>query len=195
MSISDLSGRRPYRLQLRAERQEETRGRIVEAALGLCGESGRAPVAEVARRAGVQRLTVYNHFASPGELVAACRAAWLAATPPPDLAPGDSPVRAGALEDALLRLYGWFRAEQRLARHLLRDGEAALLWLDAAAGAHARLIAGRPPLSVAVRAVIRVAFDFATWAMLADRGFADADIARLMRQAVDGVAAGAGSPG
>jgi AcrR family transcriptional regulator len=194
MTISD-GVRRPYRLQARAQRQQQTRSRIVAAALALLGEGGRAPVADVARRAGVQRLTVYNHFPAPGDLRDACREAWLAAVPPPELSPGD---RAGAaldgLEEALLRLYGWYRAEQTLARHLLGDGQSLAL-LDAAAGAHARLIAGRPPLSVAVRAMVRVAFELGTWATLADRGFADADIARLMRQAVGGVAAGAGTSG
>ena len=178
-----LSDRRTYRLQARARQQEQTRLRIVEAALQLHASAGRASVADVARRAGVQRLTVYNHFPSPGELLDACRTAWLDSAPPPDLQADDE------LEPALLRLYAWFRASQALARHLLRDGPS-LPALDAAAGVHARMIAGRPPRSVAVRAMLRVAFDFDTWALLADRGFADADIARLLRQAVAGVARG-----
>src|SRR5436190_63027 len=55
---------RKYELKERAERQEATRRRIVEATVALHEEVGpaRTTVAEIARRAGVQRLTVYNHF-------------------------------------------------------------------------------------------------------------------------------------
>ena len=55
---------RKYSLKARAERQAETRRRIVEATAELHTEVGPAQttVAEIARRAGVQRLTVYNNF-------------------------------------------------------------------------------------------------------------------------------------
>jgi len=51
---------RKYELKARAEKQAETRRRIVEATLALHQEVGpaRTTVAEIARRTGVQRLTV-----------------------------------------------------------------------------------------------------------------------------------------
>src|ERR1700680_2796204 len=77
---------RKYALKARAETQAETRRRIVEATSALHEEVGpaRTTVAEIARRAGVQRLTVYNHFPNEEGLFAACSDHWLAQNPPPD---------------------------------------------------------------------------------------------------------------
>src|SRR3954469_15733070 len=67
---------RRYELKERARRQEETRQRIVDATVALHREVGpaRTTVAEVARRAGVGRVTVYNHFPDDVSLLAACSA-------------------------------------------------------------------------------------------------------------------------
>ena len=67
---------RKYELKARAESQRETRERITEAAAELHEEIGvaRTTVAEIARRAGVQRLTVYNHFPELSDLLPACSA-------------------------------------------------------------------------------------------------------------------------
>ena len=58
--------KRKYELRKRAERQAETRERIVRAAIDLHSTLGPAAtsIAAVAREAGVQRHTVYAHFAS-----------------------------------------------------------------------------------------------------------------------------------
>src|ERR671930_405977 len=81
--------RRTYRLNERARRQEETRRRIAAATAALHEEVGpaRTTIAEVARRAGVQRPTVYNNFPRERELFAACQAHFLAEHPPPDPTP------------------------------------------------------------------------------------------------------------
>src|SRR3712207_9439485 len=78
--------RRRYELKERARRQEETRRRIVEATEALHRELGPAKttVAEIARRAGVTRVTVYNHFPDERELLGACSAHFVAGHPPPD---------------------------------------------------------------------------------------------------------------
>ena len=62
--------KRKYELKARAESQARTRERIVQATMELHKEVGPAKttVAEIARRAGVQRLTVYNHFPEDVEL-------------------------------------------------------------------------------------------------------------------------------
>ena len=82
-----FSEKRNYELRARAGRQQATRRRIVEATVALHREVGpaRTTVAEIARRAGVQRLTVYNHFPDDAQLFAACQAHFLAQHPPPDL--------------------------------------------------------------------------------------------------------------
>src|ERR687895_2359191 len=78
---------RKYELKARAESQRETRDRIAKATAELHGEKGVAQttVAEIARRAGVTRLTVYNYFADLSELIPACAAHYESLHPPPDL--------------------------------------------------------------------------------------------------------------
>src|ERR687893_233358 len=104
--------KRKYELRARAERQRETRRRIAAATAELHEEVGpaRTTVAEIARRAGVQRLTVYKNFPDDYRLFAACQRPSRGAHPPPD------PSSALRLEDpaerleAVLRdLYGWYR--------------------------------------------------------------------------------------
>src|SRR4051794_34061775 len=116
--------KRAYELKKRAERQDETRRRITEATVALHQEVGPAKttVAEIARRAGVQRLTVYNHFPEDIELLGACQAHWLSLHPPPDPAGlasiADGPAR---LRAALAGLYAWFRATETMTAHVERD--------------------------------------------------------------------------
>src|SRR3954453_12990085 len=65
---------RKYEMKKRAERRQETRQRIVEAAVALHSELGpsRTSVSAIAERAGVQRHTVYAHFPDERELALAC---------------------------------------------------------------------------------------------------------------------------
>src|SRR3954454_10659808 len=79
--------KRRYELKAGAEAQQATRARIAAAAAALHEEVGigRTTVADIARRAGVQRLTVYNHFPDLHALLPACTAHWLTEHPPPDL--------------------------------------------------------------------------------------------------------------
>ena len=91
---------RKYELKARAESQRETRDRIAAAAAELHEEVGVAntTVADIARRAGVTRLTVYNHFADLSELLPACSAHYAAQHPRPDLGAAfalEDPVAAG----------------------------------------------------------------------------------------------------
>ena len=106
------SKKRRYELKARAEAQQATRARIAAAAASLHEEVGVAQttVADIARRAGVQRLTVYNHFADLDALLPACTAHYLAEHPRPDLAPLLAlPDPEERLRAALTALYGWYR--------------------------------------------------------------------------------------
>lgn len=78
--------RRQYVLRRRAVRQEETRRRIVEAAVELHTTIGpsQTSIAAIAKRAGVQRLTVYRHFPDKRSLSFACSSHYRALNPLPD---------------------------------------------------------------------------------------------------------------
>jgi AcrR family transcriptional regulator len=65
-------GARTYRSQLRAEQTEETRARILDATLRvMAGGLAFVSVPHVAREAGVSVPTVYRHFATKRDLLAA----------------------------------------------------------------------------------------------------------------------------
>jgi AcrR family transcriptional regulator len=91
-----MAMKRKYALRKRAEQVAETRRRITEAAIELHGTVGPAGtrISEVARRAGVQRVTVYNHFPDDASLFAACSAHWRA------LHPGPDPAAWAGIEDS-----------------------------------------------------------------------------------------------
>jgi AcrR family transcriptional regulator len=77
---------RKYEMKRRAERMQQTRQRITEAAIELHRTVGpaRATVSAVAEKAGVQRHTYYAHFPELRELYQACTAHYLERNPLPD---------------------------------------------------------------------------------------------------------------
>jgi AcrR family transcriptional regulator len=192
--MSSESTRRPYRLKARAERQQDTQRRIAEAAAGLHEEVGpaRTTIAEVARRAGVQRPTVYKHFPTERELFAACQGHFLAEHPPPD--PGPALALADPAErvrSALESLYGWYRSTEAMTGNVQRDrrllpeldallADTADRGLDGLAHELARGFGRRGRASTHTRALIRLALDFSTWQRLAHEGLSDADASNLM---------------
>lgn len=76
---------RTYRKSRRAEAQDETRARIVQATMDLHVEQGVATTSfpEVAARAGVGAATVYRHFPTMDSLVEACGTHFWEAIDPP----------------------------------------------------------------------------------------------------------------
>jgi AcrR family transcriptional regulator len=86
--IGNMETRR-YRSELRAEQAEETRGRILDAALRVMTAGvARLSVPAVAREAGVSVPTVYRHFGTKADLLAemyphAARRAGLDGVPDP----------------------------------------------------------------------------------------------------------------
>lgn len=121
-----MAEKRKYELKQRAQRLEETRRRITQATVELHRTVGPAStqISEIARRAGVQRVTVYNHFPDETSLFAACSTHWQALHPRPDPAawleiddPGER-LRIGLQE-----LYGWYRETEPMTANVLRDSE------------------------------------------------------------------------
>ena len=197
--FTDMAGRR-YELKERARRQEETRRRIVEATEALHREVGPAQttVAEIARRAGVTRVTVYNHFPNELSLFGACSAHFIAKHPPPD--PGGwAEIRDPdeRLRTALTERYAWFRANEAMVGNVARD--AALLPALAEVLQSPRamaletamrdiLLAGRGlrgARRVRARAAIGLALAFPTWQRLVRvEALSDAAAVDLMATAV-----------
>jgi AcrR family transcriptional regulator len=192
------SEKRAYRLKQRAERQAQTRHRIVEATVALHQEVGPASttVAEIARRAGVSRLTVYNHFPSDGDLFAACQQEFLIENPIPDLTPALALAKPSERVQAVLTLlYGAFRRQAPMSAKVLHDRQAlpaldALLarTRDASIAELSRSLAAgfrvRGAAGARLRAVVALALDFWTWQRLAQEGLTDDKAAQLMADLV-----------
>jgi AcrR family transcriptional regulator len=192
------SQRRIYTLKARAEQQADTRRRIVEATAALHEEVGpaRTTVAEIARRAGVSRLTVYNNFPDERELFAACGDYWLALNPPPD------PSAVFRIKDPSERLravlrpfYAWYRRTARASENMHRDRlvlpafDAVMrIRLDPVVSNLAdTLAAGFAPAARSakrLRAAVALALDFWTWRRLSLEGLTDNAAADLMVDAV-----------
>jgi AcrR family transcriptional regulator len=187
--------KRPYHQKERAERRAETRARIAAATASLHEEVGpaRTTVTEVARRAGVQRPTVYNNFPDERGLFAACQAHFLTEHPPPDpTAAFALPEPADRVRAALEGFYRWYRENEGMTgnvqhdRRLVPELDALLTetsdaQLDGLADA---LAAGFPAAGRArTRALVRLALDFATWHRLKREGLADDEAAELMSEA------------
>ena len=138
--------KRAYRQSARAEAQAETRRRIAAATAALHEEVGpaRTTMAEIARRAGVQRATVYANFPEERDLFAACQGHFLGANPPPDLGPAlgvaDARERLAAV---LSGLYAWYRRTRRMSANVRRD-RASLPALDELLSESVERAHGRP---------------------------------------------------
>src|SRR4051794_33413856 len=122
-----MARKRKYELKARAEAQEATRRRITEATVALHQEVGpaRTTISEVAKRAGVQRLTVYNNFPDESSLLGACSAHWVEQHPPPD--PGGwatlrEPTRRARA--GLEALYRYYRETESMTGNVARDARA-----------------------------------------------------------------------
>jgi AcrR family transcriptional regulator len=117
---------RIYRLQRRAERQEETRQRIVEAAVELHTSIGPAStsVSAIAQRAGVQRHTFYRHFPDERSLGLACSGLFHEQHPPPDPGPlleiADAEAR---LRRGIGEMYGYYERNADALGPIIRDAE------------------------------------------------------------------------
>ena len=116
---------RKYELRRRAERREETRRRIVEATVHLHGTVGpaRTQVSAIAKRAGVERVTVYRHFPDQASLLRACQEHYLAGHSPPDdswkrIEDPEARLRAG-----LAAAYSFYADNEAMMANVLRDAE------------------------------------------------------------------------
>lgn len=184
----DESHRRPYRLRQRADRQDATRRRIVQATVDLHRTVGPAKttISAVAELAGVQRHTVYRHFPDEATLLKACAAHFLAGHPPPDTrrwaAIGDPQVR---LRTGLFELYSFYGANEEMIASVLRDSAVKPVgggFRALQTAAFDALATVRPAgrAGNAFRAALRLATDFRAWQALGPTDRSPAAAAKLM---------------
>jgi AcrR family transcriptional regulator len=115
---------RKYQLKRRAERQEETRQRIVEATVALHESVGGAgaTISAIAERAGVERLTVYRHFPDERSLVTACTQHFWTQNPPPDPTAWQANVHPETrLRTGLTAIYAYHRRTERMSLRTAHD--------------------------------------------------------------------------
>jgi AcrR family transcriptional regulator len=189
---------RPYRMRKRREDVEETRRRIVEAAVELHGSVGPAHTtfSAVADTAGVQRSTVYRHFPDEAALFGACTSHWLARHPWPQ--PDDwrtEPDAGERLARGVRDLYRYYERNEAMISNSLRDisvmpafvGE---LMRAQIASMHETLTETWPDDADerALSAGVAHALDFGSWQSLTRAGLSTDEAADLMASMVASVA-------
>ena len=185
---------RTYTLKKRAERQAETRKRIVEAAVELHTNVGPAATtfSMVAEKAGVQRHTLYAHFPDERSLLMACSGHVEERDPIPDARPWRGIAdRAGRLTAGLRAIYAWFERNETLLASVLRDAEHHVLVQELSRLRYGPAIAGwhevlGAKLNAKQRAMLHLALSFYTWrSLVRDGGLGTPDAVAAMVAAIE----------
>jgi AcrR family transcriptional regulator len=186
-------------MRRRQETVEATRARIAEAAFELHRDVGPAyaTISAIADRAGFERQTVYRHYPDLVTLLKACTEHGMRVTGLPEptgwLAIED---RFDRLRQALREMYVYYRANEQLIAHILRDlptmpelqrgsqeyqDHLGRIWQTVLAPfGHVRGKRGER-----MRALVGTALEFGTWQGLTRRnGLSDAEAVETMVAAV-----------
>lgn len=197
--------KRSYTQRRRAERQEETRARIVDAIVALHQEVGpaRTTISAIAERAGVQRLTVYRHFPKEKDLFAACTRHYGQANPLPEASAWHGIADAGErTRVALENIYRYYRKTEAMFDRVLRDlpdtpdmreemADIETYLAEMAADLAGAWAPGRKSARFRrVAAISAHAVRFRSWQSFRQQGLKDSEIATLMENWLEVVAAG-----
>jgi AcrR family transcriptional regulator len=182
--------RRSYTMRQRRAAMDETRARIVDAAVALYETVGPAAtsISAVATRAGITRATLYRHFLTDAELAGAVIGEWRSGVAPATAATLTAlPNPEERLRAALAALYAAYRATAPLTASLLRDEQALPAPLREDLRAPARQTRERlmgaglaDPASAPAAAAVGHAVAFETWQSLSAEGLEDRAIVDLM---------------
>jgi len=184
---------RKYELKRRAERQEETRRRIVDAAVELHRTKGpaRTSLSDVARLAEVQRHTLYRYFPDERSLLLACSGHFTDTNPRPDPSAWREIVDPEArLRRGLDELYGYYERAGDMLTAVLRDAEVHELTREVNELRAGTLIrATRDVLAEGLAApralaALDLALDFQAWRRLTASCLSRADIVETMVRAI-----------
>ncbi|HEY7420760.1 MAG TPA: helix-turn-helix domain-containing protein [Gaiellaceae bacterium] len=194
----ETTPKRKYELKKRAQEMAETHRRITEAAIELHGTVGpsRTTLSAVAKRAGVERRTLYRHFPTEADLFAACSTHYFTANPWPDLASWraihDPRQR---LQRALDELYAYYERTEPMISNVLRDAELVDFAHDAVAPLHTYLEEAAETLTTGRQArgrrrqllsgALRHALAFSTWRSLSTNGIQRPDAVNLITALIE----------
>jgi len=194
----ETTPKRKYELKKRAQEMAETHRRITEAAIELHGTVGpsRTTLSAVAKRAGVERRTLYRHFPTEADLFAACSTHYFNANPWPDLASWraihDPRQR---LQRALDELYAYYERTEPMISNVLRDAELVDFARDAVAPLHTYLEEAAETLTTGRQArgrrrqllsgAMRHALAFSTWRSLSTNGIGRSDAVNLITALIE----------
>ena len=189
---------RRYQMATRERAVQDTRQRIIDAAISLHAQRGVIATnwEEIAERASVSTATVYRHFPSLGELVPACaRTAFEAGARLP------SPAQAAAAFAGLTRpaprierlirescrCYelgaGWLAAARRDAKSVPALDRAVRLQ-DRVLGVLIQAALGDAFVDAQTMSVIKALIDFPFWKALTDAGVATETVPQVINDLV-----------
>ncbi len=167
---------RKYEMKRRAERVQETRRRITEAAVELHQTVGpaRTTVSAIAEKAGVQRHTYYAHFPELKDLYQACMGRYSERNPVPEPSSWTGIADAEErLRVALSEVYAYYSGNEAMLSNVLRDAPLDPVAQETMASFYQYWEAMRDALAEAfgasgerheaLLAAIALALDFQTW--------------------------------
>lgn len=164
---------RAYHSPVREEQAQATRDRILAASLGLMQAGEETTMDQIARAAGLERRTVFRHFATRDALLTAAFR-WLSDRIGTDVAPADPAGMAAAIRSAFARMDA-HDGPVRAALHSQAGRDMRALTLPARRAAFAASLAPAtrhlaPADKARIEALAHLLYSASAWEVLKDYG-------------------------